>query len=81
MSGTTHVRQQREMEEYLKRIKLKEIFQGLLRQVVVEQPKDPFGYFYEEVNKIKQEMEDNNIDIGSTTFLTTQYQELSNSKE
>lgn len=41
---------------------------GLLSQVVVKQPNDPFGYFYEEVHKIKQEMEDNNVSLCKSIF-------------
>lgn len=66
-------RQQRETEDYLSRIKLRELFQGLLHQVIIEQPEKPFEYFHKEIGKIKNEMEESNIDIGSTTFLTAQY--------
>lgn len=64
-------RKQREAEEYLARIKLKEIFGGLLRHVIVHQPDDPISYFHEELTKIKKEVEASNIDVASSTFLTS----------
>ncbi|CAI8031615.1 hypothetical protein GBAR_LOCUS17944 [Geodia barretti] len=63
--------QQKEVEDYLSRIKLREIFQGMLTHVVVHQPEDPVAYFHEELSRIKKEVEENNVDIASTTFLTS----------
>eukprot|EP00731_Ephydatia_muelleri_P001887 Em0001g1887a len=63
--------QQTEIQQYMERIKLKELFQGLLRHVITHQPDDPIAYFHEEISKIKKEVEENHIDIGSSTFLTT----------
>lgn len=37
------------------------VFQGLLHQVVREQPDNPFEYFHEEISKIKKEMEESNV--------------------
>lgn len=69
MSGDRGQRQ-KETEDYLSEIKLKEIFQGLLHHVITEQPSKPFDYFHQKLVEIKTEMETAKIDIGSTTFLT-----------
>ena len=37
--------------------------QGLLHQVVIEQPEKPFEYFHKEIGKIKKEMEESNVCI------------------
>ena len=76
-------KKQKEIEEYLSRIKLHELFQvkknysslyfylnnsgwlilsqGLLHQVVIDQPEHPFEYFHDEIKKIKKEMEESNV--------------------
>jgi hypothetical protein len=73
MTTSHSLRQQKAMDDYIKRIKLKQLFKCLLHEVVLHQPDKPFDYMHEMITKIKQEMDDNNIDIGSTTFLTNQF--------
>lgn len=64
-------RKQKETEDYLSKIKLKEVFEILLMNVITKQPEDPITYFHEEITKIKKEMEELNVEIHSTTFLTS----------